>query len=153
MTPAQLRAARGLLGWTREELKSASGVSTETIRNIEHGRYQPMPETVHKLRLTFVSQGVGFFDLLARHQLWGVVLQPPQASEQDNRPLTTAALARQERLVLMARMATVIADIIRRYGQCRPSELEASGFTPDEIALVWSSASALAHVELMEPDE
>jgi DNA-binding XRE family transcriptional regulator len=32
MTPAQLRAARALLGWSREDLAKKAGVSDETIK-------------------------------------------------------------------------------------------------------------------------
>jgi transcriptional regulator with XRE-family HTH domain len=151
--PAQLRAARGLLGWSREELTAASGVSTETIKNIELGRFQPTPETVGKLCLTFVSHGVGFLDLLARHRLWGVVLQPPQASGQDNRLPNEAAHQGEEHLSLVSRMATEIAATIREQGHCRPRDLESKGFTRDQIGRAWLMASALADVELMEPDQ
>jgi transcriptional regulator with XRE-family HTH domain len=153
ITPAQLRAARGLLGWSREQLKAASSVSVETIKNIEHGRFQPKPDTAGKICLTFVNHGVGFFDVLARHPLWGVVLQPPQTSAQDNRQLTEAAYATQEHLTLAERMATEIAELIRRHGHCRPGDLEALGFTRDEIGSAWLFASALADVQLMEPGE
>jgi transcriptional regulator with XRE-family HTH domain len=33
--PAQIRAARALLGWRQEDLSKASGVGTATIRRIE----------------------------------------------------------------------------------------------------------------------
>lgn len=50
ITAAQLRAARGLLDWTRSELAKASGLSAETIKNIEHGVYAPQnrhPAIIH----------------------------------------------------------------------------------------------------------
>ncbi len=34
--PAQIRAARALLGWRQEDLSKASGVGTATIRRIEN---------------------------------------------------------------------------------------------------------------------
>ncbi len=46
ITAAQLRAARGLLNWTRTELAKASGLSAETIKNIEHGIYVPQESTI-----------------------------------------------------------------------------------------------------------
>jgi transcriptional regulator with XRE-family HTH domain len=149
--PAQLRAARGLIGWTREQLRDASGVSVETIKNIEHGRFKPTSETAGKIRLTFIDEGVGFFGVLARHPIFGVVLQPLDVTPQDH--TTEASSTKQERHRLILRMAVVIAESIREYGQCSPSELEDKGFTREEIAAAWSFASALADVELMEPDE
>jgi len=46
ITAAQLRAARGLLDWTRSELAKASGLSAETIKNIEHGIYTPQESSI-----------------------------------------------------------------------------------------------------------
>ncbi|MGA8694887.1 MAG: helix-turn-helix transcriptional regulator, partial [Xanthobacteraceae bacterium] len=37
LEPAQIRAARALLGWRQSELSKASGVGTATIRRIENG--------------------------------------------------------------------------------------------------------------------
>ncbi len=60
MTPEQLRAARGLLDWSRGELSLASGLSLETIKNIEHGIYTPKKETVLSLVTTFNRHGIQF---------------------------------------------------------------------------------------------
>jgi DNA-binding XRE family transcriptional regulator len=43
LNPAQCRAARGHLGWTREDLATASGVSVETIKNFEMRLYRTLP--------------------------------------------------------------------------------------------------------------
>ena len=60
MTPRQLRAARGFLNWSRQDLKRYSGVSAETIRNIEYGRYKAAPVTLEKLISCFADHGVEF---------------------------------------------------------------------------------------------
>ncbi len=60
ITPAQLRAARGLLDWTRSELAKASGLSAETIKNIEHGIYTPQETTIAAIIKTFAEHGVEF---------------------------------------------------------------------------------------------
>jgi len=151
MTPAQVRAARGFLGWARDELKAASGVSVETIKNIEHGRFHPHAETANKLRLTFAHHGVGFFDILSRNPVWGVLLQPPHAPEQDNWELSEADRAMHTRFALAKRMAMTIVAVRRQGGQCVPADLEAQGFTPAEIAEGWRMASALADVETETP--
>jgi transcriptional regulator with XRE-family HTH domain len=62
LTPAQLRAARALAGWTREELAEASGVFANTIRNFEHGVSDPKLSTLHKWRRALESVGVEFID-------------------------------------------------------------------------------------------
>ena len=37
MTPAQCRAARGLLNWTQSDLADRAGVAATTVRNFENG--------------------------------------------------------------------------------------------------------------------
>ncbi len=56
ISPAQLRAARALLDWTRANFGTAAGVSPETIRNIETARFEPAAETVRKITLAFASR-------------------------------------------------------------------------------------------------
>jgi DNA-binding XRE family transcriptional regulator len=46
IAPAQLRAARALLDWSRADCGTASGVSPETIKNIEKERFQPGADTL-----------------------------------------------------------------------------------------------------------
>lgn len=73
IAPAQLRAARSLLDWSRKDLASASGVSPETIKNIEHGVFNPQDATLKSLFETFARHGVEFFSITALN-LVGVVL-------------------------------------------------------------------------------
>ena len=60
MTPAQLRAARALMGWSRRQLNETSAVSVETIKNIEKARNRPAPVTLGKLVRTFAAHNVAF---------------------------------------------------------------------------------------------
>ena len=60
IAPAQLRAARSLLDWSRGELAKESGVSPETIKNIEHGTFSPKEETLRALVEIFARHGVEF---------------------------------------------------------------------------------------------
>ncbi|MCL2469497.1 MAG: helix-turn-helix transcriptional regulator [Alphaproteobacteria bacterium] len=62
ITPAQLRAARGLLNWTRSELAKASGLSAETIKNIEHGTYMPQDTTIGAIVKAFSKNHIEFTD-------------------------------------------------------------------------------------------
>ena len=58
--PAQLRAARALVGWSREKLAKASGVPAPTIRDFELGNTDPKQQTVHKWRRALEAAGVTF---------------------------------------------------------------------------------------------
>jgi DNA-binding XRE family transcriptional regulator len=60
ITAAQLRAARGLVDWTRNELAKAANVSPETVKNIEHGIFRPQEETAERIVKTFAAHGVEF---------------------------------------------------------------------------------------------
>lgn len=146
MTPAQLRAARSLLGWSRKKLDQASGVSAATIKSIETGRFHPKQDTVDKLIPTLARHGVGLVHVAGRKDLWGVLFLPLHAGNQDNTPLTPDAYQTQAHLTLVDRMATKIRAITRDGLPCRPDELQSHGFTPAEIAEAWPMAKALAEV-------
>jgi predicted transcriptional regulator len=60
--PAQLRAARALVGWSREELARASDVPAPTIRDFELEKTDPKQGTVHKWRRALEQAGVEFID-------------------------------------------------------------------------------------------
>lgn len=60
IAPAQLRAARGMIGWSRNELAQRAGTSAETIKNIEHGIYAPKKETLAALVETLLRHGIQF---------------------------------------------------------------------------------------------
>lgn len=46
------------------------------------------------------------------------------------------------------RMATAIIDIMMEQGGCLPQDLNAHGFSPDEVAQHWHMAKSLAEVEM-----
>lgn len=58
---AQCRAARGLLGWSQQELATRAGVGVVTIRQME-GTHQPRRATLAVVRAAFESAGVEFID-------------------------------------------------------------------------------------------
>ena len=62
ITPAQCRAARGLLDWKQEDLAKRSTVGLNTIRKFERGKTNPHNSTLIVLRQTFEAHGVGFTD-------------------------------------------------------------------------------------------
>jgi transcriptional regulator with XRE-family HTH domain len=62
LTPAQLRAARSLLQWTREDLAGHSGVFANTIKNFENGSSDPKRSTLLKWRRALEKAGVSFIE-------------------------------------------------------------------------------------------
>ena len=58
--PSQLRAARSLLDWSRAECAKQTGLSPETIKNIEHGTYTAHKESCAKIFEAFTKFGVEF---------------------------------------------------------------------------------------------
>lgn len=62
ITPAQIRAARSLIGWTQAQLAERSGVSEVSIKNIERGATDPRAATLAKMQTAFKEAGVVFLD-------------------------------------------------------------------------------------------
>jgi len=62
ITAAQLRAARGLLDWTRADLAKAANISPETVKNIEHGTFKPQENTAEAIIKAFAVHNVVFTD-------------------------------------------------------------------------------------------
>jgi ribosome-binding protein aMBF1 (putative translation factor) len=60
--PAQLRAARALVGWSREALAKASAVQAPTIRDFELEKTDPKQGTVQKWRRALEQAGVEFVE-------------------------------------------------------------------------------------------
>ncbi|MDM9621930.1 hypothetical protein A6U87_20545 [Rhizobium sp. AC44/96] len=57
---AQIRAARGFLDWTAQELANQSGVSFSTIRRMEAAHTSVRSESVQQVRATFEARGLVF---------------------------------------------------------------------------------------------
>jgi predicted transcriptional regulator len=60
ISPNQLRAARSMIGWTREDLADASGATTRNLARIEAGEIKPRPRTVAAIRSALEAAGVEF---------------------------------------------------------------------------------------------
>ena len=56
----QIRAGRGLLGWSRRDLAIVAGISQGTIKAIEQGSTDARLSTLRKLAQTFTAHGVEF---------------------------------------------------------------------------------------------
>ncbi len=66
-TPDQLRAARGLIRWSREELAKAAGVSAIAIKLYEIGQSDPRNSTLLKLKTALSKEGVIFLEETEAH--------------------------------------------------------------------------------------
>jgi transcriptional regulator with XRE-family HTH domain len=62
VTPAQCRAARGLIGWNQQELAQQAGVGIVTVHQLEAGVSQPRRATLEVIRRALESAGVEFID-------------------------------------------------------------------------------------------
>ena len=62
MTPEQCRAARALLGWSRQSLAEAAKVAERTLVDFERGARQPRERTIADIRRTLEEAGVAFID-------------------------------------------------------------------------------------------
>ena len=56
----QLRAARGLLGWSQTDLSTAAKVGRATIADFESGKREPYVRTLDVLRSALEAAGVEF---------------------------------------------------------------------------------------------
>lgn len=62
ITPAQIRAARALIGWKQADLARAASVSEISIKNIERGATDPRSSTLSAIEAAFNAAGVLFLD-------------------------------------------------------------------------------------------
>ncbi len=60
MTGQQVKAARGLLGWTQDTLAGETGVSRTTIAHFETGKNRPSALSVSMIRRALEAAGVEF---------------------------------------------------------------------------------------------
>ena len=58
ITPAQCRAARGLLDWTQQQLADTARVGVVTIRQVEAGVAAPRRATLQVIERAFELAGV-----------------------------------------------------------------------------------------------
>ena len=62
ISPAQCRAARGLLDWNQQDLAREAGVGVVTIRQLEAGINQPRRATLVVIRDALVEAGIEFIE-------------------------------------------------------------------------------------------
>lgn len=62
LSPSQLRAARGLLNWSRADLSERTGISEQTIHRFENGTHASEVRTKQKLIKVLEITGIEFTD-------------------------------------------------------------------------------------------
>src|SRR6202043_1968283 len=62
ISPAQCRAARGLIDWTQQQLADAAGVGIVTVRQFESGAAEPRRSTLEVIARALNAAGVEFID-------------------------------------------------------------------------------------------
>ena len=60
ITPAQSRAARGLLDWSQQELAETAKLGLSTVRDFEKGRRVPYPNNLSAIHTALEAAGVEF---------------------------------------------------------------------------------------------
>lgn len=60
ISSAQIRAARGLIGWSQQQLADASGVSRRTVASVEAGDRDTYRSSLAALRAALEEQGIAF---------------------------------------------------------------------------------------------
>lgn len=60
LSPAQSRAARGLVDWSQTELGRRSNLSESTVRDFEKGRRVPSVNNLAAMRAALEAAGVEF---------------------------------------------------------------------------------------------
>jgi transcriptional regulator with XRE-family HTH domain len=79
ITGPQIRAARGLLGWSRAELSRQSGISASAIHRFENGHHDSRESTLAAIQTALMKAGV---------ELIGLVGVQLQANKVDQRIIT-----------------------------------------------------------------
>ncbi len=60
ISPEQCRAARGLLGWSQQDLATRAQVARKTIADFELGQVTPYARTMRDVLAAFAEAGVEF---------------------------------------------------------------------------------------------
>jgi transcriptional regulator with XRE-family HTH domain len=60
ISAGQIRAARGLIGWSQSDLAEAADVGRATIADFESGKRVPYTRTLDELRSALEAAGVEF---------------------------------------------------------------------------------------------
>lgn len=62
ITASQIRAARGLLDWSQQQLATTANVGLSTIRSFETGKRVPIANNLQAIRMALEAAGIIFID-------------------------------------------------------------------------------------------
>lgn len=85
ITREQVRAARGWLYWSQDDLSAKSGVSRRSIAMYESGRRLAFDDTLERLRRTFEAAGIRFHFVGMVGQ--GISFDPATVNRLENYPV------------------------------------------------------------------
>ena len=83
ITPAQIRAGRGLLKWTQGVLASRASVSVVTLNMIESDQVAPRSKTLASIRSVLEGEGIRFIG--SESEGFGVMMRPKPCLEAASR--------------------------------------------------------------------
>jgi len=80
----QIRAARAMLGWSREQLLKVSGISMSALLRMENDEVDSRSSTQHKVSMALAQAGIEF--IRREDGAFGLLLKEPEICECDNGP-------------------------------------------------------------------
>lgn len=80
ITPAQIRAGRGLLKWTQGVLANRASVSVVTLNMIESDQVAPRTKTLASIRSVLEGEGIRFIG--SESEGFGVMMRPRDGHEE-----------------------------------------------------------------------
>lgn len=83
ITPAQIRAGRGLLKWTQGVLASRAAVSVVTLNMIESDQVAPRTKTLASIRSVLEGEGIRFIG--SESEGFGVMMRPRSGRDDGSR--------------------------------------------------------------------
>jgi transcriptional regulator with XRE-family HTH domain len=145
ITIEQCRAARGLLGWTQQDLADASGLSKTAINNFEKGHSDIKNESLRAIRAAFENLGIEFIaqEGLRKRSESATILRGPSALEELFRDIHETLQDTQDELLISNPAAP--ASIATQLKQENPAECR--------ILCAESSIAALRNHACRELDE
>lgn len=83
ITPRQIRAARGLLNWSQQELADSAIISLNALARLERGMVDPRASTLSAVEKALMDAGVEFLPDGEKGE--GVRLARPQTGKQPKK--------------------------------------------------------------------
>lgn len=138
MNDRQLRAARAILNWTRQDLAEASGASISSIQQAELGNTTPHPSTAQKLKQTLEEKGIEFVEGGARLQDRTLVrrLEGPTADIEMLQDVFNTLQGHGELLFMFTRNDLSTPDIVEEQKRIRTSGVRFRGLIREDDAAI-----------------